>query len=230
MIHAQSIIKYYGIGESRFQALRGIDLDIAKGESAVILGASGSGKSTLLNILSGLERPDGGNVFYGDEDITTLSDSALTRFRRDNIGFVFQQYYLLSGMTVEKNVRMGADLASNSDYIDIIKAVGLGEKLEKYPSQLSGGEQQRVVIVRAIAKKPKVLFADEPTGALDESTVRQVLNFMLKLQSELGFTLIMVTHNSNIAQTAKTVIKMNSGRIESVTKNDSIKTAFEIGW
>ena len=230
MIHAQSIIKYYGIGESRFQALRGIDLDIAKGESAVILGASGSGKSTLLNILSGLERPYGGNVFYGDEDITTLSDSALTRFRRDNIGFVFQQYYLLSGMTVEKNVRMGADLASNSDYIDIIKAVGLGEKLEKYPSQLSGGEQQRVVIVRAIAKKPKVLFADEPTGALDESTGRQVLNFMLKLQSELGFTLIMVTHNSNIAQTAKTVIKMNSGRIESVTKNDSIKTAFEIGW
>lgn len=230
MIHAQSIIKYYGIGESRFQALRGIDLDIAKGESAVILGASGSGKSTLLNILSGLERPDGGNVFYGDEDITTLSDSALTRFRRDNIGFVFQQYYLLSGMTVEKNVRMGADLASNSDYIDIIKAVGLGEKLEKYPSQLSGGEQQRVAIVRAIAKKPKVLFADEPTGALDESTGRQVLNFMLKLQSELSFTLIMVTHNSNIAQTAKTVIKMNSGRIESVTKNDSIKTAFEIGW
>lgn len=230
MIHAQSIIKYYGIGESRFQALRGIDLDIAEGESAVILGASGSGKSTLLNILSGLERPDGGNVFYGDEDITTLSDSALTRFRRDNIGFVFQQYYLLSGMTVEKNVRMGADLASNSDYIDIIKAVGLGEKLEKYPSQLSGGEQQRVAIARAIAKKPKVLFADEPTGALDESTGRQVLNFMLKLQSELGFTLIMVTHNSNIAQTAKTVIKMNSGRIESVTKNDSIKTAFEIGW
>lgn len=230
MIHAQSIIKYYGIGESRFQALWGIDLYIAKGESAVILGASGSGKSTLLNILSGLERPDGGNVFYGDEDITTLSDSALTRFRRDNIGFVFQQYYLLSGMTVEKNVRMGADLASNSDYIDIIKAVGLGEKLEKYPSQLSGGEQQRVAIARAIAKKPKVLFADEPTGALDESTGRQVLNFMLKLQSELGFTLIMVTHNSNIAQTAKTVIKMNSGRIESVTKNDSIKTAFEIGW
>lgn len=230
MIHAQSIIKYYGIGESRFQALRGIDLYIAKGESAVILGASGSGKSTLLNILSGLERPDGGNVFYGDEDITTLSDSALTRFRRDNIGFVFQQYYLLSGMTVEKNVRMGADLASNSEYIDIIKAVGLGEKLEKYPSQLSGGEQQRVAIARAIAKKPKVLFADEPTGALDESTGRQVLNFMLKLQSELGFTLIMVTHNSNIAQTAKTVIKMNSGRIESVTKNDSIKTAFEIGW
>lgn len=230
MIHAQSIIKYYGIGESRFQALRGIDLDIAEGESAVILGASGSGKSTLLNILSGLERPDGGNVFYGDEDITTLSDSALTRFRRDNIGFVFQQYYLLSGMTVEKNVRMGADLASNSDYIDIIKAVGLGEKLEKYPSQLSGGERQRVAIVRAIAKKPKVLFADEPTGALDESTGRQVLNFMLKLQSELSFTLIMVTHNSNIAQTAKTVIKMNSGRIESVTKNDSIKTAFEIGW
>lgn len=230
MIHAKNIIKYYGTGESRFQALRGIDLEIKDGESAVILGASGSGKSTLLNILSGLERPDGGNVFYGSEDITALSDSALTRFRRDNIGFVFQQYYLLPGMTVEKNVRMGADLASNNEYTDILKAVGLGEKLEKYPSQLSGGEQQRVAIARAIAKKPKVLFADEPTGALDESTGRQVLDFMLKLQLKLGFTLIMVTHNQNIAQTAKTVIKMNSGRIESVTKNDSIKTAFEIGW
>lgn len=230
MIHAQSIVKYYGLGESRFQALRGIDIDIARGESAVIFGASGSGKSTLLNILSGLERPDGGSVFYEDEDITALSDSALTRFRRDNIGFVFQQYYLLPGMTVEKNVRMGADLASNNEYGDIIKAVGLGDKLAKYPSQLSGGEQQRVAIARAIAKKPKVLFADEPTGALDESTGRQVLDFMLKLQSELGFTLIMVTHNANIAETAGTVIKMNSGRIESVTKNESVKSAFEIGW
>lgn len=230
MIHAQSIVKYYGLGESRFQALRGIDIDIEDGESAVILGASGSGKSTLLNILSGLERPDGGSVFYEDEDITALSDSALTRFRRDNIGFVFQQYYLLPGMTVEKNVRMGADLASNNEYSDIIKAVGLGDKLAKYPSQLSGGEQQRVAIARAIAKKPKVLFADEPTGALDESTGRQVLDFMLKLQSKLGFTLIMVTHNQNIAQTAKTVIKMNSGRIDSVNKNESVKSAYEIGW
>lgn len=230
MINAQGIIKYYGAGESRFQALRGIDLDIEDGESAVILGASGSGKSTLLNILSGLERPDGGSVLYDDKDISTLSDSALTRFRRDNIGFVFQQYYLLPGMTVDKNVRMGADLASNSDYGDIIKAVGLWDKLGKYPSQLSGGEQQRVAIARAIAKKPKVLFADEPTGALDESTGRMVLDFILKLQSELNFTLIMVTHNQNIAQTAKTVIKMNSGRIESVNKNDSIKSAFEIGW
>ncbi len=230
MIRAKNIVKYYGTGESRFQALRGIDLDITDGESAVILGASGSGKSTLLNILSGLERPDGGSVFYESENITALSDSALTRFRRDNIGFVFQQYYLLPGMTVEKNVRMGADLASNGEYGDIIRAVGLGEKLGKYPSQLSGGEQQRVAIARAIAKKPKVLFADEPTGALDEATGRQVLDFMLKLQSELGFTLIMVTHNQNIAQTAKTVIKMNSGRIESITKNDSIRTAFEIGW
>ena len=172
MIHAQNIVKYYGTGESRFQALRGIDLDIGDGESAVILGASGSGKSTLLNILSGLERPYGGNIFYGDEDITALSDAALTRFRRDNIGFVFQQYYLLPGMTVDKNVRMGADLASNNEYGDIIKAVGLEDKCGKYPSQLSGGEQQRVAIARAIAKKPKVLFADEPTGALDSANSR----------------------------------------------------------
>ena len=214
MIHAQSIIKYYGIGESRFQALRGIDLDIAKGESAVILGASGSGKSTLLNILSGLERPDGGNVFYGDEDITTLSDSALTRFRRDNIGFVFQQYYLLSGMTVEKNVRMGADLASNSDYIDIIKAVGLGEKLEKYPSQLSGGEQQRVVIVRAIAKKPKVLFADEPTGNLDRQTGDKIADLLFSLNREHGTTLIMVTHDLQLAARCDRCLRLMNGQLQ----------------
>jgi putative ABC transport system ATP-binding protein len=194
------------------------------------LGASGSGKSTLLNVISGLEHADGGEIIYDGNDITTLSDSRLTEFRKKNIGFIFQQYYLLPNMDVAKNVKMGADLAANKEYRTIIDAVGLGNKLHKYPSELSGGEQQRVSVARALAKKPKVLFLDEPTGALDEQTGRQVLDYISKLQNEYAFTIIMVTHNSNIAEMAKTVIKMNSGRISEIYTNDVQKNAYEIGW
>lgn len=156
--------------------------------------------------------------------------SERTKFRRDNVGFIFQQYYLLPNMNVDKNVRMGADLASNSDYRKIISAVGLDDKVKKYPGELSGGEQQRVAIARALAKKPTVLFLDEPTGALDEKTGRQVLDVITKLQSEQGFTMIMVTHNINIAEMANTVIKVSDGKIAEVYKNDVRKSAFEIGW
>jgi putative ABC transport system ATP-binding protein len=194
------------------------------------LGASGSGKSTLLNVISGLEHPDGGEIIYDGNDITTLSDSRLTEFRKKNIGFIFQQYYLLSNMNVAQNVKMGADLAANSDYRTIIDAVGLGNKLHKYPSELSGGEQQRVSVARALAKKPKVLFLDEPTGALDEQTGRQVLDYISKLQNQYGFTIVCVTHNLNIAEMAKTVIKMNSGRISEIYTNAEQKNAYEIGW
>ena len=197
---------------------------------AVITGASGSGKSTFLNIISGLERSDGGNVFYNSTDITKLSDNQLTEFRKENVGFIFQQYYLLPNMTVDKNVKMGADLAGNKNYRTIIEAVGLKEKLNKYPSELSGGEQQRVSIARALAKKTRVLFLDEPTGALDEQTGRQVLDYICRLQKEYRFTIVMVTHNLNIAQMANTVIKMNSGKILEVYKNKKCKTAYEIGW
>jgi putative ABC transport system ATP-binding protein len=196
----------------------------------VILGASGSGKSTLLNVISGLEHAEGGEIIYDGNDITTLSDSRLTEFRKKNIGFIFQQYYLLPNMDVAKNVKMGADLAANKEYRTIIEAVGLGNKLHKYPSELSGGEQQRVSVARALAKKPKVLFLDEPTGALDEQTGRQVLDYISKLQNEYGFTIVMVTHNLNIAEMAKTVIKMNSGRISEIYSNDTQKNAYEIGW
>ena len=205
-------------------------MQITDGEFTVILGASGSGKSTFLNCLSGLERVDDGSIKYNDVDITELSDTALTKFRKDNIGFIFQQYYLLPNMTVEKNVRMGADLANNQEYEEIIKAVGLEEKAKKYPSELSGGEQQRVSVARALAKKPKVLFLDEPTGALDEETGRQVLDYICKLHKEYGFTIVMVTHNQNIAEMANTVIKMNSGRIAEIYSNSTQKTAYEIGW
>ena len=230
MIEAAGIRKSYGYGENKTEVLKGVDLQIKSGEFVVILGASGSGKSTLLNCLSGLERVDDGKIKYEDTDITAFSDKELTKFRKDNIGFIFQQYYLLPDMTVEKNVRMGADLAGNADYKEVIEAVGLSDKLKKYPSELSGGEQQRVAIARAIAKKPKYLFLDEPTGALDEKTGRQVLDYICKLQKERGFTVVMVTHNGNIAETADKVIKMNSGEISEIYANLKRKTAYEIGW
>ncbi len=230
MIEIKGINKFYGNEESRFQVLKNISLKIEDGDFAVILGASGSGKSTLLNVMSGLERPEGGQISYDGKDITTLSDSKLTEFRKGNIGFIFQQYYLLPNMNVAKNVKMGADLAANKDYKQVIEAVGLKDKLQKYPNELSGGEQQRVSVARALAKKPKVLFLDEPTGALDEQTGRQVLDYICKLQKQYGFTIVMVTHNLNIAEMAKTIIKMNSGKISEVYTNETQKTAYEIGW
>lgn len=230
MIEVKEVKKFYGNGESRFQVLKGISLNIEDGDFSVILGASGSGKSTLLNVMSGLERPENGEVIYDGEDIAKFSDSQLTQFRKENVGFIFQQYYLLPHMNVAKNVKMGADLAENKDYKAIIQAVGLKDKLQKYPSELSGGEQQRVSVARALAKKPKVLFLDEPTGALDEQTGRQVLDYICKLQQQYGFTIVMVTHNLNIAEMAKTVIKINSGTISEIDKNKTQKTAYEIGW
>lgn len=230
MIDIRDITKSYGSGGSRFQVLNGISIKIEDEDFTVITGASGSGKSTFLNIISGLERSDSGNIFYNSTDVTKLSDNQLTEFRKENVGFIFQQYYLLPNMTVDKNVKMGADLAGNKDYRTIIEAVGLKEKLNKYPSELSGGEQQRISIARALAKKPRVLFLDEPTGALDEQTGRQVLDYICRLQKEYRFTIVMVTHNLNISQMANTVIKMNSGKILEIYKNKQRKTAYEIGW
>lgn len=230
MITTCSLTKRYGSGDGRAEVLKGIDIEIEDGSFTVILGASGSGKSTLLNIISGLERPDGGNVMYGEKDITVLTDSELTKLRKENVGLVFQQYYLLPDMTVEKNVRMGADLADNTEFSAIIAAVGLESKAKKYPSELSGGEMQRAAIARALAKRPKVLFADEPTGALDETTGRQVLDYIAKLQREFGLTVLMVTHNRNIADMADSVIELNSGRVTTTYKNAVPKSAYEIGW
>lgn len=226
MIRLKGIRKSYNGRE----VFKGIDLEIADQDYLVILGASGSGKSTLLNVLSGLEKPDSGHVYYGEEDLSQLTEAQLTAFRRAKIAFIFQQYFLLPNLTVEQNVKMGANLAGNQDYVRILEALGLGDKLQHYPSQLSGGEQQRVAIARALAKRPRVLFLDEPTGALDEATGRQILAYISSLQEELGFTLVMVTHNANIAQMAKTVVHINSGQIQSLETNSQPKTAYEIGW
>ena len=230
MIESNNLTKYYGNGESRFKALDGVSISIKNGEFIVILGPSGSGKSTFLNVISGLEKSDGGTVAYDDRQLNKMNEKELTKFRRDNTAYIFQQYYLLPHLNVEKNVRMGADLDKNKDYLKFIEAVGLSEKRKKFPSELSGGEQQRVAIARALAKNPKVLFLDEPTGALDENTGRQVLDYIIKLHEKQGFTMIMVTHNSNIAETADRIIKMNSGKIVSVKENASKKAAYEIGW
>lgn len=226
MITAKNIKKKYNDQE----VLRGIDLKIDKNEFVVILGASGSGKSTLLNILSGLEKSDSGEVVYDNESISDYSEKQLTKFRKDKIGFVFQQYYLLNNLTVEQNVKVGANLADNKEYVDIIKDLGLEDKLSKYPNELSGGEQQRVSIARALAKKPTVLFLDEPTGALDEETGRKILEYLLKLKDKSLFTMIMVTHNENIAELANKIIHVGSGRVTSIVENHKPKSVEEIGW
>jgi len=230
MIELSNVTKTYGKGEQATEALKGVSLSIDAGEFVVLLGASGSGKSTLLHVASALDRPDSGSFKFEGRELTVLSDKALTAFRREFVAVIFQQYYLLPQLTVEKNVKLGADLAKNGAYIDILAALGLADKLHKYPHELSGGQQQRVAIARALAKQPKVLFLDEPTGALDEATGRQVLSYISQLQRKLGFAMVMVTHNPNIADMAQTVVRMNSGRIVDIATNPHPLSADEIGW
>ena len=229
MIKAEHIAKSYTNGKTVTQVLKDISLEI-DGGLCVILGASGSGKSTLLSVLSGLETPDSGKTFCAGEELTAMTDKERTDFRRRKVAFVFQQYFLLPHLTVEKNVKLGADLAGNKNFAEFIDAVELGDKKKKFPTELSGGEQQRVSIARALAKNPEVLFLDEPTGALDEKTGRAVVDYICRLQREKGFTAVMVTHNQNLAEIADTVIKMNSGEIAEIYKNEAPKSAYEIGW
>ena len=215
MIRLKGIRKSYNGRE----VLKGIDLEIADRDYLVILGASGSGKSTLLNVLSGLEKPDSGHVYYGEEDLSQLTEAQLTAFRRAQIAFIFQQYFLLPNLTVEQNVKMGANLAGNQDYVRILEALGLGDKLQHYPSQLSGGEQQRVSIARAVAKNPKILLCDEPTGALDYQTGKQVLKILQEMSRKKGATVIIVTHNASLAPIADRVIQMHDASVKSVVLN-----------
>lgn len=228
MISISNVYKSYNNG--KIEVLRDVSLEITDGEFAVILGASGSGKSTLMNVMSGLEKADKGEVTVNGSELSSLTDKQLTEFRKNYVGFVFQQYYLLPHLNVLNNVKLCADLAKNDNYDEIIQALGLADKLNKRPAELSGGEQQRVCIARALAKMPKILFLDEPTGALDEKTGREVLDCIMKQKEKLGFTMVMVTHNQNIAETAQKVIRMNSGKIVDIYANKTQKTAYEIGW
>ncbi len=228
MIKAENISKAYNNG--KVQVLKDVSLYIKDNEFVVILGASGSGKSTLMNILSGLEKADSGSVIVDGINLLRKTEAELTKFRKDNIGFIFQQYYLLSHLNVENNVKMGASLAKNSEFKTIINSLGLESKTKSMPTELSGGEQQRVCIARALAKQPKILFLDEPTGALDENTGREVLNYIMQEKVKQNFTMIMVTHNNNIAEMAERIIKINSGKIVEIINNSKQKTAYEIGW
>jgi len=185
----QHLTHVFPLGRRMYvRAVDDLSFQIRRGEIFGLVGESGSGKSTLMSVLSGLEQCDGGKILFGEENLTEMNEKQLTGFRRREVGFIFQQYYLLPHLSVDKNVRLGADLAGNKNYREIIEKVGLIEKLNCKPSELSGGEQQRVCIARALAKNPRVLFLDEPTGALDEATGRNVLGYIADLQKERGFT------------------------------------------
>ena len=226
MIQLENVHKSYG----QTKVLKGIDLQIQDQDDVVILGPSGSGKSTLLNVLSGLEKVDEGHILIQGQDLSQLTDAQLTAFRREKIAFIFQQYYLLPNLTVRQNVKMGADLANNYDFLQIIEDLGLGDKLDKYPSELSGGEQQRVSIARALAKNPKILLCDEPTGALDYQTGKSILKLLQDTCHKKGKTVVVITHNLAIAPMADRVIEMKNGKISNITINEHPQPVETIEW
>ena len=212
-------------------ALRGVDLDLYRGEFVVLLGPSGSGKSTLLNILGGLDSPTAGTVHYRDRQLTDFDDAALTRYRRDHVGFVFQFYNLIPSLTARENVGLVTEIASNPMRpSEALTLVDLADRLDHFPAQLSGGEQQRVAIARAVAKKPDVLLCDEPTGALDVQTGVLVLEVIQKINRELGTTTAVITHNAVIADMADRVIHLSGGKITGVETNSTKREASELTW
>jgi putative ABC transport system ATP-binding protein len=228
---ARGLTKLYRMGEVEVPALRGIDLTLYRGELVVLLGPSGSGKSTLLNILGGLDAPSGGEVFYLDHKLTGASEAELTRFRREHVGFVFQFYNLIPSLTARENVAAVTEIAeSPMRPEDALALVGLGNRLDHFPAQLSGGEQQRVAIARAVAKNPAVLLCDEPTGALDSATGVVVLEVLEKVNRELGTLTVLITHNAGIAAMADRVIRLTDGRIADVRANAVKKAACELSW
>ena len=228
---AADLCKIYRTGETEVQALRGVDLAIPAGEILVLLGPSGSGKSTLLNIIGGLDRPTSGSLHYRDTDLTGLDDTDLTRFRRKHVGFIFQFYNLIPSLTAEENVRLVTDIAANPmDAGEALSLVGLAGRRDHYPAQLSGGEQQRVAVARAIAKQPGVLLCDEPTGALDSATGIQVLETLARANRELGTTLVIITHNAGIAAMANRVIHFLDGRIARIDINAAPANPSGISW
>jgi putative ABC transport system ATP-binding protein len=228
---ARGITKVYDMGEVQVRALREVDLDLYEGELTVLLGPSGSGKSTLLNILGGLDVPTAGEVIFRDHDLTVDDDAALTKYRRDRVGFVFQFYNLIPSLTARENVALVTEIARDPmTPEEALALVGLSERLDHFPSQLSGGEQQRVAIARAIAKRPEVLLCDEPTGALDYSTGKQVLEVIERINEELGTTTAVITHNAAIAGMADRVVRMRSGQIVEVTVNETRVSPSELSW
>ena len=227
----QGLTKVYGEGRSAVHALRGVDLEIPAGEIVVLLGPSGSGKSTLLNIIGGLDRASDGEAFFRDQALHSMSDTALTRYRRDHIGFVFQFYNLMPSLTARENVELVTEIANDPMEPDAALAlVGLTDRIDHFPAQLSGGEQQRVAIARAVAKQPEVLFCDEPTGALDSATGKAVLRVIADVNAQLGTTVLMVTHAAATAQMADRVIHFADGAIRKIETNAEKLAPEEIHW
>ena len=228
---ARGLTKSYRMGEIEVQALRGVDLDLFDGEMAVLLGPSGSGKSTLLNILGGLDTPTSGSVHYRDKDLFHADDDALTAYRREHVGFVFQFYNLIPSLTARENVALVTDIAERPmPAEEALALVGLRERMDHFPVQMSGGEQQRVAIARAIAKRPDVLLCDEPTGALDVATGKVVLEAIARVNVELRTTVAVITHNAAIGQMADRVITLHDGRIAKQETNARRASAGEIAW
>ena len=228
---ARGISKVYRVGEIEVHALREVDLDLYRGEFMVMLGPSGSGKSTLLNILGGLDVPTSGRVSFLDHDLSADDDRALTAFRREHVGFVFQVYNLIPSLTARENVALVTEIAPHPfDPAEALERVGLGDRIDHFPAQLSGGEQQRVAIARAIAKRPAVLLCDEPTGALDFETGVRVLEVLERTNRELGTTTAVITHNASIAAMADRVVRMRSGRIVEVQSNEHRLAPAELAW
>ena len=230
MISLEKVSKIYKTGEVEYRALDKINLEINQGEFVVILGPSGAGKSTLLNLLGGMDRPTSVKIIVNQVDISKFTDRQLTKFRAEQIGFVFQSYNILPSLTVEENVSIMRDIVKlKQNPIEVLKSVGLGRHLNKFPSELSGGEQQRVSIARAVVKKPAILLCDEPTGALDSDTGVQILK-LLKAQTDKDTTVIIVTHNALIAEIADRVIHLKNGQIETNRKNSHKKQIDEVEW
>jgi putative ABC transport system ATP-binding protein len=231
VFEVRGLERTYGEGTAAVHALRGIDLHIDPGELLVLLGPSGSGKSTLLNILGGLDRPTAGSVRFGDLDLGAADDAALTDYRRHHVGFVFQFYNLIASLTARENVELVTEVADDPmPADDALRIVGLGERLAHFPAQLSGGEQQRVAIARAIAKRPTVLLCDEPTGALDVATGVRVLESLVHINETLGTTMLLITHNADIARIGDRVVRFADGQVRSDDKNPQRVAPAELRW
>ena len=231
VFRARGVSKVYEMGDVKVHALRDVDLDLYERELMVLLGASGSGKSTLLNILGGLDVPTSGSVWYRDQALSGADEATLTKYRRDHVGFVFQFYNLIPSLTARENVALVTDIAvAPMPADDALELVGLGDRLDHFPAQLSGGEQQRVAIARAVAKRPDVLLCDEPTGALDFETGKRVLEVLNHVNREVGTTTAIITHNAAIAALGDRVVRMSSGRIVERTRNERRASPDDIRW
>ena len=228
---AKALCKTYQMGEVAVHALRDVDLTIYRGEFIVLLGPSGSGKSTLLNILGGLDRPSSGSARFAEHELTAASEAQLTQYRREHVGFVFQFYNLIPSLTVRENVELVTDIAAQPmQATEALALVGLADRLDHFPSQLSGGEQQRVAIARAIVKRPEVLLCDEPTGALDYATGKLVLEVIARINRDMGTTAVVITHNAAIAGMADRVLYLGGGRIQRVERNARKLSPAELSW